>query len=160
MSAPSATPVPPARSAPQRTEDPVAPDPVAPVDVAPDDVGRALAALRERRPLVHCVTSHVVASWTANALLAVGARPALADHPDETGDLARLADALLVNLGTPQEHSATAIAHAVTAAERAATPWVLDPVGVGGPVWRTRTALDLLARYRPTIIRGNASEIL
>lgn len=153
MPTPSATPVSPAcAGAPAaRATDP---------PVSPAAVGRALADLHAHAPLVHCLTNHVVAHWTANVLLAVGAQPTMVDNVEEAGPSARRADALLVNLGTPQESTTAAMAHAVAAAERAGTPWVLDPVGVGGLVWRTRTALDLLARHRPTIVRGNASEVL
>ncbi|GFH29888.1 hydroxyethylthiazole kinase, partial [Haematococcus lacustris] len=38
-------------------------------------------------------------------------------------------------------------------------PWVLDPVGCGATPVRTRACLDML-RCKPTVVRGNASEIL
>lgn len=123
------------------------------------DLHAALSGLRERRPLVQCLTNVVAAGLTANVLLAVGASPAMVDNPEEAGSFVA-ADAVLVNLGTPQEEKVTAIGHAVTAAERAGIPWVLDPVGVGPLAWRTRVAMDLLVRSTPSIIRGNASEIL
>lgn len=130
------------------------------VAFAPDDVGGALATLREREPLVHCLTNIVVAQWTANVLLATGASPVMVDNPHEAGSFAAVADGLLVNLGTPNDDTTAAMARAVTGAAGAGTPWVLDPVGAGVLGWRTQIALDLLARSTPTIIRGNASEIL
>jgi hydroxyethylthiazole kinase len=38
-------------------------------------------------------------------------------------------------------------------------PWVLDPVAVGGLAYRTHLARDLV-RLGPTVVRGNASEVL
>ena len=38
--------------------------------------------------------------------------------------------------------------------------WVLDPVGVGATNVRTKIATDLVLSHKPTVIRGNASEIM
>ena len=38
-------------------------------------------------------------------------------------------------------------------------PWVLDPVGAGATSYRN-SALTTLLDYKPTVIRGNASEIM
>lgn len=127
---------------------------------SPGDLGTALTRLREAAPLVHCLTNIVVAQWTANVLLAAGASPVMVDNPHEAGSFAAVADGVLVNLGTPYDDTTAAMSHAVTGAAGANTPWVLDPVGAGVLEWRTRIALDLLARSTPAIIRGNASEIL
>jgi len=110
--------------------------------------------------LVHCLTNIVVAQWTANVLLAVGASPVMVDNAHEAGSFAAVADGVLVNLGTPYDDTIDAMSHAVAGAAGANTPWVLDPVGAGVLGWRTRIALDLLSRTRPAVIRGNASEVL
>ncbi|TYD00606.1 hydroxyethylthiazole kinase [Arthrobacter echini] len=123
-------------------------------------VGEQLTAMRGHAPLVQCLTNIVVAQWTANVLLAAGASPAMVDNPEESGPFAAVADAVLVNLGTPQEETVAAMHGVVRAAAVAGTPWVLDPVGVGGLLWRTRIASDLLALAAPALIRGNPSEIL
>ncbi|MGO1526979.1 MAG: hydroxyethylthiazole kinase, partial [Corynebacterium variabile] len=132
--------------------------PTVPLDAAA--VGEALAAMRGHAPLVQCLTNVVVAQWTANVLLAVGASPSMVDNPEEAGPFAAVADGVLVNLGTPQEATVAAMHGAVSAAAAAGTPWVLDPVGVGGFAWRTRVAVDLLAHASPALVRGNPSEIL
>lgn len=121
--------------------------------------GAVLSRLRETAPLVQCITNAVVVNFTANALLAVGAAPVMADIPEEAGECAAFASALLINLGTPTAEQRAAMTAAVAAARAAGTPWVLDPVGVGALGLRTQFARDLLAQ-RPTVIRGNASEIL
>lgn len=121
-------------------------------------VADALQALRERAPLVQCLTNTVVQQWTANVLLAAGASPAMVDNPHEAPEFAAVADGVLVNLGTPHDDTAEAMEAAVSSAVANDRPWVLDPVAVGGLGWRTRIARDLLIR-NPTVIRGNASEI-
>ncbi|MGK9147627.1 hydroxyethylthiazole kinase [Plantibacter flavus] len=118
-----------------------------------------LDRLRERTPLVQSITNAVVTNFTANVLLAAGAAPAMTDIPSEAGPFARIASGLLVNLGTPQAEQRVAMIEAATAANDAGTPWVLDPVAVGFLPVRTALAAELLA-LRPTIVRGNASEII
>ncbi len=117
------------------------------------------AALRAKAPLVHNLTSAVVANFTANALLAVGASPAMVESVDEVAAFAAMADALVVNLGSLTPARAGVMRIAVESAGKAATPWVLDPVGAGAIGPRTIFALELCGR-RPTAIRGNASEIM
>lgn len=119
----------------------------------------ALEDVRSHAPLVQCITNSVVVNFTANALLAVGASPAMVDVPSESGPFARVASALLVNLGTPHAEQREAMREAVVAANDAGTPWVLDPVAVGLLPVRTPLAAEL-SHLRPSIVRGNASEIL
>lgn len=125
----------------------------------PEQLAVLLTTLRERSPLVQCLTNTVAANWTANVLLAAGAAPAMVDNVHEAGVFATIADGVLVNLGMPQDDTAAAMALAVTACADSGTPWVLDPVAVGGLPWRTGLAHDLLAIGTPRVIRGNASEI-
>lgn len=127
--------------------------------ITPESMAACLAALRERRPLVHNLTNAVVANFTANALLALGAAPAMVESAEEVPAFAAAADAVVVNLGMLTAARAAVIRLAVAAAARARRPWVLDPVGAGAIPARTAFALEL-CRLRPTTIRGNASEIL
>ncbi len=122
---------------------------------SPSTPAECLEALRRATPLTQCITNAVVTNFTANALLALGAAPAMCDIPGEAGLFASIAGGVLVNLGTPTAEQRDAAREAVGAG----TPWVLDPVAVGALPVRTALARDLLAA-RPTIIRGNASEIL
>lgn len=121
--------------------------------------GVLLDRLRERTPLVQSITNAVVTNFTANVLLAIGAAPAMTDIPTEAGPFAQIASGVLLNLGTPQAEQREAMVEAATAANDAGTPWVLDPVAVGFLPVRTALAAELLA-LRPTIVRGNASEII
>lgn len=124
-----------------------------------DDLAGALDALRARVPLVHSLTNVVSANFLTNVLLAAGASNAHIDNVHEAAGFARIAGGVLVNLGTPDDGTAAAFTVAAEAAHDAGTPWVLDPVGVGGLTWRSGLAVDLL-KYRPTVVRGNASEVI
>lgn len=115
--------------------------------------------LRERAPLVHCLTNQVTVNFVANALLAAGASPAMTDYPEEAGDLAAAADAVLINLGTPNAGSLEAMRRASRAAHSAGKPWVLDPVGAAALPLRREVSLELMTQ-RPAVTRGNASEIM
>lgn len=114
--------------------------------------------LRRTTPLVQCLTNTVVTQFTANALLAAGASPAMVDTPEEAAEFARVADGVLVNLGTPTAAGYTAMREAVRGAGDAGHPWVLDPVACGGPAARSAFAADIV-RHRPAAVRGNPSEI-
>ncbi|GAB3667269.1 hydroxyethylthiazole kinase [Nocardioides korecus] len=124
-----------------------------------ETVVEVLQRLRERAPLVHCMTNVVVTNVTANGLLAVGASPAMVENAEESADFARIADGLLVNLGTLSRERAEAMPLAAAAARESGTPWVLDPVAVGALAFRTTLAAALL-EHRPAVVRGNASEVL
>lgn len=119
----------------------------------------ALTKLRAHTPLVQVITNRVVTGFTANVLLALGAAGAMVDIPVEAGPFARQASGLLVNLGTPGSEQRLAMHEATEAALDEGTPWVLDPVAIGSAPVRTPLAYALV-EHRPTIIRGNASEIL
>jgi hydroxyethylthiazole kinase len=137
------------------------PDTAAPGGALPDTAALSAAreALRTGAPLVHCLTNTVVQTITANVLLAIGAAPAMVDAPEEAGDFAAIASAVLVNVGTVHARTAQAMRLAAREAGDAERPWVLDPVAVGGLAYRTHLARDLV-QLGPTVVRGNASEVL
>jgi len=122
-------------------------------------VFQRLNAVRERQPLVHNITNFVVMNNTANALLALGASPAMVHSSDEVEDFVAISQALVVNIGTLYSEQVAASKLAVIRANTVGTPWILDPVGVGATPYR-RTAAGALAALKPTVIRGNGSEIL
>lgn len=123
------------------------------------DAWGALARLREAGPLVHCITNYVAMDVTANALLAIGASPAMVHANEEVEDFVSISSALVVNIGTLSPAWVNAMGRAADRAAARGTPWVLDPVGAGATAYRTRTARDLAGR-KPSVVRGNASEIL
>lgn len=119
----------------------------------------ALQRVRDTAPLVQCLTNAVVTNFTANVLLAAGAAPAMVDIPGEAGPFARVASGVLVNVGTLPSGQSVAMLQAALAANEAGTPWVLDPVAVGSLPVRTALAGQLVG-LSPTIVRGNASEVI
>ena len=131
-----------------------------PSDSLLDRICTDLDALRERRPLVHNITNYVVMNVTANSLLALGASPVMAHAPEEMEEIVRLANALVINIGTLSARWVRSMYLAARAAGNFSTPVILDPVGAGASRFRTETARGLLAQNRISIVRGNASEIL
>ncbi|WP_235216928.1 hydroxyethylthiazole kinase [Archangium violaceum] len=122
-------------------------------------VWESLKAVRERSPLVHNITNYVVMNNTANALLAVGASPAMVHAREEVAEFAAISQALVVNIGTLSPDWVEGMRLAIQSARQSRVPWVLDPVGAGATRYRTTTAAEL-ARQAPAVIRGNASEVL
>src|SRR5947208_15341407 len=96
---------------------------------------------------------------TANATLALGALPVMAHAPQEVEEMAALAGALVLNIGTLSEHWVEAMLLAGGAANRAGVPIVLDPVGAGATAYRTDTARRLLHELEIAVVRGNAAEL-
>ncbi|MBF9046959.1 hydroxyethylthiazole kinase [Rhodobacterales bacterium LSUCC0031] len=124
-----------------------------------DDKGHYLHQMRATAPLVHNITNFVAMNIMANVLLAVGASPAMVHARAEVAEFAGLSQALTVNIGTLDAPWAEAMEMAAATMAGAGRPWVLDPVGVGATRYRQDVSARLL-RLRPTVIRGNASEIL
>lgn len=118
-----------------------------------------IRSVRKTAPLIHNITNLVVMNNTANALLAVGASPVMAHAKSEVEDMTAIANSLLVNIGTIDEYWSEAMMMAAEKALDLQKPWVLDPVGAGATPFRD-TILQKLLSFRPTVIRGNASEII
>lgn len=119
-----------------------------------------LQKVRSISPLVHNITNYVVMNSTANALLAIGASPVMAHAVQEVEEMVSIASSLVINIGTLSEHWIVAMERAMRKALEKNIPIILDPVGVGATSYRTHTARKLIEVASPTVIRGNASEIL
>jgi len=109
-------------------------------------------------PLTLCLTNTVAANFTANVLLAIGAKPALIEEASEAAELAAVADAVLVNVGTLTPTQADVMRAAVQVCQQHGTPWVLDPVACHLLSYRRTVVRAFIAR-KPSIIRGNHAEI-
>ncbi|GBC63882.1 hydroxyethylthiazole kinase [Desulfonema ishimotonii] len=125
-----------------------------------DRAAETLAAVRENRPLIHNITNFVVMNYTANALLAMGASPVMAHGINEVEEMAALAGALVLNIGTLTEEWVAAMIRAGKKASELGKPVVLDPVGAGATRLRTASAKQIIEQVRVRTVRGNASEIL
>ncbi len=118
-----------------------------------------LKNVRERRPLIHNITNYVTVNDCANMLLACGGSPIMSDDADEVEEIMGICAGLNINIGTLNRRTIPSMLSAGKKANELGHPVVLDPVGAGASVLRTRTALQLLEEVRFTVIRGNVSEI-
>lgn len=124
-----------------------------------DRVAAAVQAVREANPLAGSVTNGVTMEFVANAQLAAGGSAAMVYLPDEAEYLVEASGAFYVNMGTLMPVYEETIPAATRKAVALGRPWVLDPVGIGIGSLRGRLLADMAA-CPPSIIRGNASEIL
>ena len=120
---------------------------------------RTLDQIRAASPLVHCITNYVTVNDVANVLLAIGARPIMADDSEEVEEITALCAGLCLNIGTLNARTIPSMIAAGKRAHALGHPVVLDPVGAGASALRTATALRILDEVRPALIRGNISEI-
>lgn len=124
-----------------------------------ESLWNAILSVRKNAPLVHNITNFVVMNTTANALLAIGASPIMAHAHKEVEDMVTICGATVINIGTLDDYWVESMLKAAAKAHELGKPWVLDPVGAGATAYRDATAAKLL-EYKPTVIRGNASEIM
>ena len=118
---------------------------------------KVLTAVRQRKPLVQCITNFVTVNDCANIILASGGSPTMASHPLEVEEAVRQVQALVCNLGAIDNVDSMILAG--KEANRLGTPVILDPVGAGGTQLRRDAVKRLLEEVHFTAIRGNASEI-
>ena len=119
----------------------------------------SLKLLKEKAPLVICITNDVVKNFTANGLVALGASPAMSEYPEDLEDLLKYAGGLLINIGTLTDETWKLYQEALKIAEKYNVPAVLDPVACGAGAYRKKVSDDLINNYKLAAIRGNAGEI-
>jgi len=118
-----------------------------------------LQKVRQDNPLIHNITNVVVTNFTANGLLALGASPVMAYAKEEVADMAKIAGALVLNIGTLDSVTVEAMLIAGKSANEHNVPIVFDPVGAGATAFRTDIARKVVAELDVQVIRGNAAEI-
>lgn len=119
-----------------------------------------LGLVRLNSPLIHNITNYVVMNNTANALLAIGASPVMIHSIDEVAEMAAMASALVINIGTFESLWLEAMIVAGKSAHSNNKPVVFDPVGAGATSYRIEASKQIIEECKPSIIRGNASEIM
>jgi hydroxyethylthiazole kinase len=124
-----------------------------------NQVATLLQRVRETNPLVHTITNVVVANFTANGLLAMGAAPVMATAKEEVAEMVSSASVFVANMGTPHTETFESILLAGREANRLKIPVLLDPVGVGSTTFRTELAQQIIREVRLSLIRGNAAEV-
>lgn len=118
-----------------------------------------LNQIKEKNPLTHCITNSVTINDCANAALAIGGSPFMAEDAEELEKVVTIADALVINIGKLSKEQIKSMNVSAEAANKTNTPIILDPVGVGVTELRNKTTLDLINNYKMAAIRGNISEI-
>ena len=126
-------------------------------DMTAGRITECVERFRMRRPHVHCITNSVAQNFTANVLLAAGARASMTIAKDEIVDFVTMADALLINLGTMDAERSLAIELAVETANKQGKPWALDPVFVQVSPIRLKLAHQLMSKS-PDLVRCNVVE--
>ena len=124
-----------------------------------ETIAHILAAVRQDQPLIHCITNPISINQCANAILAVGGRPMMAEHPKEVAEITRTASALMLNLGNITDVRMQSIGISAETAKRAGIPILLDAVGIACSRLRRDYMHELLSKVTPAVIKGNYSEI-
>ncbi len=124
------------------------------------EVRQELAALKKAAPFVYGLTNYVAANLNANVLLAVGAAPAIGAAPGWPTAFAAGAGALWINTAALMSSGPDTLLEAARSADAAGTPWVLDPVAIGAGAPAYDVVVRQLLAFNPTVIRGNASELI
>lgn len=124
-----------------------------------DRIIKMVSEVRNISPLIHNITNYVTVNDCANAVLAIGASPIMADDISEVADITSISKALVINIGTLNQRIIESMLVAGLKANELNIPVVLDPVGAGASKLRNDTVDELLKKVRFTIIRGNLSEI-
>ncbi|MCH5194647.1 MAG: hydroxyethylthiazole kinase [Oscillospiraceae bacterium] len=127
--------------------------------ITPEEIFEMRCRIRSARPLIHCITNPVSINDCANAVLALGAKPIMAEYEGEMPEITSAAKALSLNLGGISEAKMDAIEAAANTAQKQGIPFVIDLVGVGCSSVRREFAGEIIKKYSPSVIKGNQSEI-
>lgn len=123
------------------------------------NIMQVVEKVKETNPMAGSITNTVTINFVANAQLAIGGSAAMVYMPDEGEFLARAGGATYINVGTIFSIYEKTLPHTAKVLNQIGKPWVLDPVAVGIGELRTKI-LQQFKEYKPSIIRGNASEII
>lgn len=111
------------------------------------------------RPLIHCITNHITINDCANVVLSAYGKPIMAEHCEECSDITSSAKALAVNLGNISDSRMKSIMISGKVAYEKGIPSIIDIVGVSCSKLRLNFARDFIDRCRPSVIKGNMSEV-
>ena len=115
--------------------------------------------VKDKKPLIHCITNPISINQCANGVLAVGARPMMAEHPLEVAEITQTADALVLNIANITDVRMQSVKISAQTAQSNNIPFIIDAVGVACSELRRNFTVDFLKEYKPTAIKGNYSEI-
>lgn len=115
---------------------------------------------RKNNCLIHCITNPISMNQCANAILALGAKPIMAEHPDEVMEITRTASSLLLNLGNITDSRISSMRLALKEASATGIPVTLDAVGAACSSLRKTLVRLFLTSGKFACLKGNYSEIL
>lgn len=118
-----------------------------------------LKNIQKKNALTHCITNSVTINDCANAVLAIGGSPFMAEDAEELEEVVTIADVLVINIGKLSKDQIESMKISSKTANKTDTPIILDPVGVGVTELRNKTTMDLINNYDIAAIRGNITEI-
>jgi hydroxyethylthiazole kinase len=124
-----------------------------------EKIDENLKNIKAKNALTHCITNSVTINDCANAVLAIGGSPFMAEDAEELEEVVSIADVLVINIGKLSKDQIESMKISSKTANETNTPIVLDPVGVGVTELRNKTTMDLIENYDIAAIRGNISEI-
>lgn len=118
-----------------------------------------LNLVRKKNPLVHQITNYVTVNDCANITICIGASPVMSHAPEDVIDMVKIADALVLNIGTLDEKQIEGMLIAGKEAGKRHIPIILDPVGAGATPYRSQTIYEFMNELPIKILKGNAGEI-
>lgn len=118
------------------------------------------ALVKQNRPLVHCITNPISINSCANVILSAGARPIMAEHPEEAAVITGSAGAVMLNLGNITDVRKQSMMISAREAKDKGIPFVLDVCGAACLATRRKYALELIEKYTPSVVKGNYSEVV
>jgi len=123
------------------------------------EVYKLLERVRAQKPLVHHLTNWVTIYDCANVVKVFGASPVMAHAKEEVEEMAGIASALVLNIGTLTPDFIESMKLAAKSANKKNIPVVLDVCGAGATKLRDEKCLELLNTVRIDVIKGNSSEV-
>ncbi len=124
-----------------------------------EKINKIREQVRKTEPLIHSVTNPISINQCANAVLGIGGRPIMAEHPKEVREITKTAKAVLLNLGNITDARMQSMMISADEARKNGVPVILDLVGIACSDLRHEFALRLIKEHTPTVIKGNYSEI-
>jgi len=122
-------------------------------------ISQAVEKVKQTNPMAGSITNSVTINFVANTQIAVGGAAAMVYMPDEGELIAKAGGATYINVGTLFPIYEQTLPRTAKALHDMKKNWVLDPVAIGIGSLRT-DILQQFKEYKPSVIRGNPSEII
>ncbi|ACA54005.1 putative hydroxyethylthiazole kinase [Clostridium botulinum A3 str. Loch Maree] len=116
-------------------------------------------SVKFKKPLIHYITNPISINDCANMILAVGAKPIMAEHPLEVSEITSISESLGINLGNITDNKMKSMLISGKTSYEKKIPQVIDLVGVGCSKLRLDYAKKFISECHPNVIKGNMSEI-